>query len=509
MLLQFGNRQLAPTLLADHASPLVSLADGPLRAAGQLFHWRPEADRPLRALVNALGAGGSCGHVVLRAPEPREPEGRDPRHERCPPRGRRRCGAPVGRAARAARGRGRAAARPARRGPASVPGTGAGRPGLHHPVRPGAAALPAGGHRPGPGHPEGRPGRVHRRPAGPPELATGTADPGTSGPGQAASPVGRQRAGCTAPRSTGRGSGRRDRPGAYRCPATPLPRIDMALAGRRQPLPFLLPLAVASADHLGYLIRIYAEESGIEPDRLHPRIPLENYGLTSALIAALNARLSKTSASTSPGHCSSSTQTWPGSPPRSPGWTPGRAADDAGRDRRPSAGGCPTQPPPAPGAGQRIAIIGLAGRYPQAADLDEFWCEPARRARQRLPAPPGTAAARLARLARRADGRRVHRRRGRLRPAVLRDHSARGRPDGPAGTAVPRGRVARAGKRGLPEGRLAAYDGPVGVFVGSMYNEYPLFGVAAARDGRWTATGSAPPVSPTECPTSWGCTAPA
>lgn len=70
VLLQFRNRQIAPTLASDHASPLVSLAAGPLRLARQLSHWRAEGAGALRALVNAVGAGGSCGHVVLREPRP-------------------------------------------------------------------------------------------------------------------------------------------------------------------------------------------------------------------------------------------------------------------------------------------------------------------------------------------------------------------------------------------------------------------------------------------------------
>ena len=284
----------------------------------------------------------------------------------------------------------------------------------------------------------------------------------------------------------------------------------MALAGRSA-APVPAADAVASADHLDYLIRVYAEESGIEPGLLHPRTPLENYGLTSALITALNARLASDIGDHVPRTLFFEHPDLAGVAGElarldsRTGLAPTPAATGA---RRRAAGEAPRRLAPAPGADQRIAIIGLAGRYPQAADLEELWSN-LRDGRDSVTALP----------------------RERRQPDW---------PDWPAGLMVggfidgvadfdplffgitPRDAALMDPQErlflqvawhalesaGYTRGRLAAHDGRVGVFVGSMYNEYPLLGIAAARDGRWTATGSAP-ASPTGCRTSWGCTVPA
>ncbi|MER7165768.1 amino acid adenylation domain-containing protein [Micromonospora sp. NPDC000207] len=66
VLLQLRHGRLAPTLLAEPSAALVDLD-----TTGVRFVDRPEPwpDAPRRALVNALGATGSVGHVVVRAAE--------------------------------------------------------------------------------------------------------------------------------------------------------------------------------------------------------------------------------------------------------------------------------------------------------------------------------------------------------------------------------------------------------------------------------------------------------
>ncbi|MBP2336652.1 amino acid adenylation domain-containing protein [Saccharothrix coeruleofusca] len=67
VLLQLRHRRIAPTLVAEDRSPLVDWTALPLRLVDRLVDWPPGA--PARALVNALGATGSYGHVVVRAVE--------------------------------------------------------------------------------------------------------------------------------------------------------------------------------------------------------------------------------------------------------------------------------------------------------------------------------------------------------------------------------------------------------------------------------------------------------
>ncbi|MBW4720368.1 non-ribosomal peptide synthetase [Saccharothrix obliqua] len=69
VLLQLRHGTLAPTLLSDRPSALVDLAGLPVRFVTEPTPW---TGTPLRALVNAVGATGSVGHVVLRAPKPAE-----------------------------------------------------------------------------------------------------------------------------------------------------------------------------------------------------------------------------------------------------------------------------------------------------------------------------------------------------------------------------------------------------------------------------------------------------
>ncbi|WP_059007681.1 beta-ketoacyl synthase N-terminal-like domain-containing protein [Streptomyces specialis] len=122
-----------------------------------------------------------------------------------------------------------------------------------------------------------------------------------------------------------------------------------------------------------YLLDRYAEVSGIPADRLHPRVPLERYGLTSYLIGVLNARLAEDFAAPVSralffehrdlAGVAAALAERPDAPwaPR-PAGTPGPAPAVRALPRR-----------SAPPAGEPIAIVGMAGRYPQAPDLATFW----------------------------------------------------------------------------------------------------------------------------------------
>ncbi|MFK4546968.1 3-oxoacyl-(acyl-carrier-protein) synthase/aryl carrier-like protein [Streptomyces tendae] len=67
VLLQLRHRSIAPTLVAEHRTPLVDWDGLPLRIADRLRDW-PASGGARRALVNAVGAAGSYAHVVLRGP---------------------------------------------------------------------------------------------------------------------------------------------------------------------------------------------------------------------------------------------------------------------------------------------------------------------------------------------------------------------------------------------------------------------------------------------------------
>lgn len=67
VLMQLKYRQIAPTLGCHPLSPLIGAEHGHLAIADQLSEWRG----PQRALINAFGASGSGGHLILEAAPPR------------------------------------------------------------------------------------------------------------------------------------------------------------------------------------------------------------------------------------------------------------------------------------------------------------------------------------------------------------------------------------------------------------------------------------------------------
>jgi len=72
VLLQFEHRAMAPSIEAEPLNPLLRLAGAPLAINRALTLWPPAADasgqhRARRALINAFGATGTCAHVILEA----------------------------------------------------------------------------------------------------------------------------------------------------------------------------------------------------------------------------------------------------------------------------------------------------------------------------------------------------------------------------------------------------------------------------------------------------------
>ncbi|MGW3550388.1 amino acid adenylation domain-containing protein [Streptomyces griseoincarnatus] len=68
VLLQLRHGRIAPTLLSDLPSPLVDWDDKNLFVPGRPTAWEA-VHGPRRAVVNAVGSGGTYGHVVVRDPE--------------------------------------------------------------------------------------------------------------------------------------------------------------------------------------------------------------------------------------------------------------------------------------------------------------------------------------------------------------------------------------------------------------------------------------------------------
>ncbi|WP_157869444.1 non-ribosomal peptide synthetase [Streptomyces hirsutus] len=68
VMLQLRHGRIAPTLVSELPSPLVDWDDKNLFVPRRAMDWEA-AHGPRRAVVNAVGSGGSYGHVVVRDPE--------------------------------------------------------------------------------------------------------------------------------------------------------------------------------------------------------------------------------------------------------------------------------------------------------------------------------------------------------------------------------------------------------------------------------------------------------
>ena len=139
----------------------------------------------------------------------------------------------------------------------------------------------------------------------------------------------------------------------------------------------------------------------------------------------------------------------------------------------------------APGAAPGIAVVGMAGRFPGARDVDGALGQPARRGRVDLPLHPEEmrAAGADPALARRSPlgaGRRRAGRRRPLRRRLLRLHPARGRAARSPAPAVPGVRLGGPGGRRLRS--RTASPGAVGVFGGASLNTYLLHNLLPAGE---------------------------
>ncbi|MET7403344.1 beta-ketoacyl synthase N-terminal-like domain-containing protein, partial [Dactylosporangium sp. NPDC005572] len=126
----------------------------------------------------------------------------------------------------------------------------------------------------------------------------------------------------------------------------------------------------------GYLVRLLAEESRLPVERIRTRAPLQEYGIESVLIARLNQRLEDAF-----GGLSSTLFFEYQTIAEVAGYLtrerPERVAALTGAPlatvaREPAPAERPAPAGPVRGTGD-IAVIGMAGRYPMAADNDEFW----------------------------------------------------------------------------------------------------------------------------------------
>lgn len=65
LVLQFQHRQLAPTLVLGEPNPKIDFANAAFQLQRTLETWETTEATPRRAMLNALGAGGSNGHLIL------------------------------------------------------------------------------------------------------------------------------------------------------------------------------------------------------------------------------------------------------------------------------------------------------------------------------------------------------------------------------------------------------------------------------------------------------------
>ena len=239
----------------------------------------------------------------------------------------------------------------------------------------------------------------------------------------------------------------------------------------------LTSTAEGTADVVDRLRALYAEISGIPVERLDPHVALVRYGLSSALIAQLNVALERDFGVVS----------------RTLLFEHRTLAElaahlDADRPTRPHPS---TAAVPRHGAGTRrddIAIIGISGRYPAAANLDEFWhlleagrdCVGPLPAERRLPGWPADLM-----VGAFLDG--VDRFDALLFGIAPRD----------ADLMDPQERLfletvwELLDDAGYPRERLReSHRGRVGVFAATMYNDYPFFGVEQSLSGTPVSTGS-------------------
>ncbi|WP_223206495.1 non-ribosomal peptide synthetase [Streptomyces xanthii] len=305
-------------------------------------------------------------------------------------------------------------------------------------------------------------------------------------------------------------------------PAARQPRTEPAAPEPAAPQPVPAPVTAPvdprdgqDRDHVRqYVIECFADASGIAADQLHARVPLEHYGLSSRLVARFNERVRRDvqgvsstvlfeyadlagvaehlaahhegpwsgqqSAGNAPApHTESQTspQTTPQTIPQPMQQSAPQSVTRTERRSGPEAGAEP------------IAVVGIAGRYPGARDLDTFWNNLAGGVDSIGPLPAERA----------REGWPVDRMWGGFLDGVDRfDSLFFGITPRDAQLMDPQERQflevvwETLEDAGCTRARIREQLGSrVGVFVGTMYNEYPFFGVERSLTGESADTGSA------------------
>ncbi|MCW1097520.1 amino acid adenylation domain-containing protein [Streptomyces sp. RS2] len=487
VLLQFEHDRIAPTLTAERRSDLVDWDELPLRIPERLVEW-PSGATARRAVINAVSASGAYAHAVLRAATPAADD------EPTPGAGAAADGHAPDRhavvlSARSADGLRHAAGRLAAH--------------LENGASPALADLAFTLQ-------DGRVPLPHR-------LAVVTADRGETRTALAEFAAGRThpalmdavvRPGPPVPElvpadaEAAAAGWLRGAPVAWHAlwapglrrvplPGTVFAGEEYRLTVPARPAPVAASAAGADDAVRRYVLDVYADASGIPVQRLDPLVPLEHYGLTSYVVGQLNARLAEDFtepvsrtlfyehqdlAGVAAELAARADGPWQAAGTQAPGGRPEPAGDRPGL-----TGDLP--------ADTAVAVVGMAGRYPQAPDLDRFWhlLEQGYDAIGPLPAE------------RHRPGWPVDLMWGAFldgidrfdplffaispRDAVLMDPQERLFLE-VAWEALEDAGYTRARLR-------EQHDGRVGVYAGAMYNEYPFLGVEQSLVGPAADTGSA------------------
>lgn len=163
--------------------------------------------------------------------------------------------------------------------------------------------------------------------------------------------------------------------------------------GRRVPLPtypFTADAPAGESALLRYLVRAYAEESGIAESSVGARVPLTDQGLSSFVISKVNARLERdlgersrtlffehatlaavAAALAAHGHTAPDDSDPDDSDPDDS--DPTAVREPARPVTVPQPAEAPARPTEPAAGGGEIAVVGLSCRFPQSRGLREFW----------------------------------------------------------------------------------------------------------------------------------------
>ncbi|WP_326805428.1 amino acid adenylation domain-containing protein [Streptomyces sp. NBC_01788] len=470
VLLQFEHGRIAPTLTAEQRSDLVDWDDLPLRVPEHLVDW-PSAATARRAVVNAVGASGAYAHAVLRAAtSAAAADGRAP--------ARQAVVLSAGSADGLRLAAGRLAAHLENGAPPALADLAFtlqdGRVPMSHRL----AVVTSDLVEVRTALEEFAAGRTHSA------LADAVVNP--SRPVAELVPAHADAAAAGWLRGAPVAWHALWSPGLRRVPlpGTVFAGEEYRLTVPARPAPVAAPVAEVADAVQQYVLAVYAEASGIPVERLDPQVRLEHYGLTSYVVGQLNARLAEDFAEPVSRTLFFEHQDLAGIAAEL-----AARADGPWQHVRTEAPGGRLEPVENRSEDTAIAVVGLAGRYPQAADLDRFWqlLEQGYDAIGSLPAE------------RHRPGWPVDLMWGAFldgidrfdplffsispRDAVLMDPQERLFLE-VAWEALEDAGYTRARLR-------EQHGGRVGVFAGAMYNEYPFLGVEQSLVGPAADTGSA------------------